>query len=103
MRSNVLKSLGKVVLAGLLLAGCGEPIPVDLTKATGPCEDGAKLMTDGMMMVIQDGRLTVVPKDEREVRAFWPEWGGTTTGGTTTDGTGTTNTTSSTTDCSGCH
>jgi hypothetical protein len=75
MSSIALKSLGKVVLAGLLFTGCGgEPIPVDLTKATEPCAEGAQLMTEGMMMVMRDGRLTVVPKDEREVRAFWPGW-----------------------------
>ncbi|MBN1204974.1 MAG: hypothetical protein JXB05_08635 [Myxococcaceae bacterium] len=83
-----------VVLASLLVTACGEPIPVDLTKATEPCEEGAKLMTDGMTMVMRDGQLTVVPK-EREVQAFYSSWGGSTggtTGGTTTQAS-----------CEGCH
>jgi hypothetical protein len=76
MNSSVLKSLRNVVLGTFLMAGCGggEPIPVNLETAAGPCEYGQQFMSEGMMMVVKDGHLTVVPK-EGEKKAMWPGMG----------------------------
>lgn len=72
MSSSVLKSVRNVVLGAFLVAGCGvgEPIPVNLETATEPCEYGRAFMTEGMKMVMRDGHLMVVPKDEGQVRAM---------------------------------
>lgn len=72
MSSALLKSFRRVVLGAFLVAGCGgaEPIPVDLEQAAGPCEHGQAFVTEGMMMVKQEGRLMVVPK-EGPVQASW--------------------------------
>lgn len=76
MSSTLLKSVRNVVLAAFLVAGCGaEPIPVDLESAAGPCEYGQAFMKEGMTMVMQGGRLTVVEKEEGSVRAAWADLG----------------------------
>jgi hypothetical protein len=93
MNSSVLKSLRNVVLGAFLVAGCGvgEPIPVNLETATEPCEYGQEFMTDGMMMVMRDGHVTVVPKEEGEVSAAWAGYIPPKNGATTN------------TSCEGCH
>jgi hypothetical protein len=65
MSSKLLKSFRNVVVGAFLVAGCGgaEPIPVNLETAKGPCDYGQEFMTEGMMMVMKDGQLTVVPKE----------------------------------------
>jgi hypothetical protein len=72
MNSTLLKSFRNVVLGAFLVAGCGvgEPIAVNLETAAGPCEYGQQFMTEGMMMVMKDGHVTVVPK-EGEKQAFY--------------------------------
>jgi hypothetical protein len=89
MSSKLLKSFRNVVVGAFLVAGCGgaEPIPVNLETAEGPCDYGQQFMTDGMMMVMKDGQLTVVPKEEGGVQAMEVM------GSETTMDTG----------CSGCH
>lgn len=76
MNSNLLKSFRNVVLGAFLVAGCGvgEPIPVNLETAAGPCEYAQPFMTEGMMMVMKDGHVTVVPK-EGEKQAFYTNSG----------------------------
>lgn len=93
MSSSLLKSFRNVVLGAFLVAGCGggEPIPVNLETAAGPCDYGAQFVTEGMMMVMRDGQLLVVPKDEGEVQAFWEGYVPPKDGGTTQSG------------CEGCH
>lgn len=92
MNSTLLKSFRNVVLGAFLVAGCGggDPIPVNLETAAGPCEYGKEFMTDGMMMVMRDGHVTVVPKEEGEVQAAWagyrPPKGGSTTNSACADG-----------------
>jgi hypothetical protein len=89
MSSKLLKSFRNVVVGAFLVAGCGgaEPIPVNLETAKGPCDYGQAFMTEGMMMVMKDGQLTVVPKEEGRVQAME-----TLDTGTTMD-----------TGCAGCH
>lgn len=93
MSSTFLKSVRNVVVGAFLVAGCGggEPIPVNLETAAGPCDYGQELMTDGMMMVMKDGHVTVVPKEEGEVQAAWVGYIPPKDGGTTQAG------------CEGCH
>jgi hypothetical protein len=71
MNSSLRKSFLNVALGAFLVAGCGvgEPIPVNLETAAGPCEYGQQFMTEGMMMVMKNGHVTVVPKDG-EKQAF---------------------------------
>jgi len=59
MNSTLLKSFRNVVLAAFLVAGCGvgEPIPVNLETAAGPCEYGMQFVTEGMMMVMKEGHV----------------------------------------------
>jgi len=73
MNSTIFKSFRNVVVAAFLVAGCGgaEPIPVDLATAAGPCDYGKEFVTEGMRMVMRDGRLTVEPKEEGQVQAAW--------------------------------
>jgi hypothetical protein len=94
MSSTLLKSFRNVVVGAFLVAGCGggEPIPVNLETAAGPCDYGQEFVTEGMMMVMRDGQLTVVPKEEGEVQAMYAWYVG--------DKGGSTN---STTECTGCH
>jgi len=85
MNSTIFKTVRNVVMAALLVTGCGgmEPIPVNLVTAAGPCEYGKEFVKEGMKMVMQDGQLTVVPEEEGEVQAAWagyrPPKGGATT------------------------
>lgn len=93
MNSTLLKSFRNVVLGAFLVAcGGGEPIPVNLETAAGPCEYGQEFMTDGMMMVMKDGHVTVVPKEEGEKQAMYSWYVDPKGGGTTTS-----------TGCEGCH
>ena len=93
MSSTLLKSFRNVVLGAFLVAGCGggEPIPVNLETAAGPCEYGQEFVTDGMTMVMRDGHVTVVPKKEGEVQAAWAGYIPPKNGATTNTG------------CAGCH
>jgi hypothetical protein len=93
MNSTLLKSFRNVVLGAFLVAGCGggDPIPVNLETAAGPCEYGQEFVTDGMMMVMRDGHVTVVPKEEGEVQAAWEGYRPPKNGATTNTG------------CQGCH
>jgi hypothetical protein len=77
MSSMLLKSFRNVVLGAFLVAGCGvgEPIPVNLETAAGPCEYGQQFVTEGMMMIMKDGHVTVVPK-EGEKQAFYDGYEG---------------------------
>jgi hypothetical protein len=93
MSSTLLKSFRNVVLAAFLVGcGGGEPIPVDLATASGPCDYGQEFMTEGMIMVMKDGHVTVVPKEEGQVQAAWSNYVPP-KGGSTTESTG----------CEGCH
>lgn len=71
MNSTIFKTVRNLVMAALLVTGCGgmEPIPVDLATAAGPCDYGKEFVTEGMRMVMQDGQLMVVPEDDGEVQA----------------------------------
>jgi hypothetical protein len=93
MNSTIFKTVRNLVMAALLVTGCGgmEPIPVDLATAAGPCEYGEEFVTEGMKMVIQDGQLMVVPEDEGEVQAAWEGYRPPKGGATTSTG------------CAGCH
>jgi hypothetical protein len=93
MNSTLLKSFRNVVLGAFLVAGCGgvEPIPVNLETAAGPCEYGQEFVTDGMMMVMRDGQLMVVPENEGEVQAAWEGYRPPKNGATDSSG------------CGGCH
>jgi hypothetical protein len=72
MSAKLLKSFRHVVVGAFLVAGCsgGEPIPVNLETAKGPCDYGQQFMTEGMRMVMKDGQLTVVSKEEGGVQAM---------------------------------
>jgi len=77
MSAMVWKSFRSVAVVAFLVAGCGglEPIPVNLETAAGPCSDGAPFLTEGMQMVVREGRVTVEPK-EGQVQAFYSWMGG---------------------------
>lgn len=71
MNSKIFKVLRNLVGISLLVTGCGsEPVPVNLATAQGPCDYGKEFVTDGMRMVMRDGRVTVEPV-EPEVTAAW--------------------------------
>lgn len=94
MNSKLFKSVRNLVGVALLAAGCGggEPIPVNLATAQGPCDYGKAFVTDGMRMVMREGHVTVEPT-EGEVEAAWATYGGSTPKTGTTTSTG----------CEGCH
>lgn len=94
MSSTLLKSFRNVAMGAFLVAGCGggDPIPVNLETAAGPCDYGAEFVTEGMTMVMRDGHLMVVPKEEGEVQAAWADYRPPKGGGTTESQ-----------NCEGCH